>query len=243
MGRSRPLLLSVVVPVFRQADTASLTLPVLSRVLRSSLKDFEIVCVDDGSGDDTPTMLHMAAGEDPSIRIKAERKHRGQHGAILEGLAASHGKFVATTDADLEASPEWIPEALRLAQRGIHLVNGARKGWDRSSLGSLAIRIPLRLMGSELCRLTDLSSPYKLVSRELADALLTLRGEDHFLALFAAHWGRPSCEIPLKQNREYAARTSYGLFRRARLYATFLRDLRHVVRWGGQPIPERRATA
>lgn len=243
MGRSRPPLLSVVVPVFRQGSMARLTLPELSRSLRSSTTEFEIVCVDDGSGDATPALLREIAGKDPAIRVQAEPVHRGQHGAILEGLAASRGRFVATTDADLEASPEWIPKALRLAQRGIHLVNGTRKGWNRSSFGSLAIQLPLRLVGSDLCKLSDLSSPYKMISRALAEALLTLRGGEHFLALFAAQWGRPFCEIPLVQNRKYAGKTSYSIARRVRLYATFLRDLRHIPQWRSLPALQRDAAA
>lgn len=235
MGRSRPPLLSVVVPVFRQGSMARLTLPELSRSLRSSTTEFEIVCVDDGSGDATPALLREIAEKDPAIRVVEESTHRGQHGAILEGLAASRGRFVATTDADLEASPEWIPEALRLAQRGVQLVNGTRKGWNRSSFGSLAIQLPLRLVGSDLRKLSDLSSPYKLISRGLAEALLPLRGEEHFLALFAAQWGRPFQEIPLMQNRKYAGKTSYSIARRVRLYATFLHDLRRAKRWGRRP--------
>lgn len=101
-GGASPLV-SVVIPTYKRADKIG---PVLDSVLEQTLTDFEIVVVDDASGDATEDVV--AAVADPRIRYVAHRRNLGGNAARRTGIDVSRGRYVAFLDSD----DTWLPTKL-----------------------------------------------------------------------------------------------------------------------------------
>ena len=113
--------LSLVIPLYNEAES----LPELKAWIETSLKDFtyEIIFVDDGSTDGSWEVIQKM--KDPKVHGIRFRRNYGKSAALFEGFAAAQGDIVITMDADLQDSPEEIPEMVRMIrEEGYDLVSG-----------------------------------------------------------------------------------------------------------------------
>ena len=113
--------LSVVIPLYNEADS----LPELKAWIERSLQEFtyEIIFVDDGSIDGSWEVIRQLCSE--SVHGIRFRRNCGKSAALYEGFAAAAGDIVVTPDADLQDSPEEIPEMVRMIrEQGYDLVSG-----------------------------------------------------------------------------------------------------------------------
>ena len=113
--------LSVVIPLYNEADS----LPELKAWIERSLQEFtyEIIFVDDGSIDGSWEVIRQLCSE--SVHGIRFRRNCGKSAALYEGFAAAAGDIVVTLDADLQDSPEEIPEMVRMIrEQGYDLVSG-----------------------------------------------------------------------------------------------------------------------
>ena len=115
--------LSIVIPLFNEAES----LGELTAWIDKSLKDFsfEIIFVDDGSTDASWEVVKGLADGRENIRGIRLRHNCGKSAALYEGFASARGEIVVTMDADLQDSPEEIPEMVRMIREdGFDLVSG-----------------------------------------------------------------------------------------------------------------------
>ena len=119
--------LSLIIPLYNEAES----LPELKNWIDSALKDFsyEILFVDDGSTDDSWKVIQeLAAKDSKTVKGIRFRRNYGKSAALFEGFAAAQGDIVVTMDADLQDSPEEIPEMVRMIkEEGYDLVSGWKK--------------------------------------------------------------------------------------------------------------------
>lgn len=119
--------LSLIIPLYNEAES----LPELKNWIDSALKDFsyEILFVDDGSTDDSWKVIQeLAAKDSKTVKGIRFRRNYGKSAALYEGFAAAQGDIVVTMDADLQDSPEEIPEMVRMIkEEGYDLVSGWKK--------------------------------------------------------------------------------------------------------------------
>ncbi|MBM3499247.1 MAG: glycosyltransferase family 2 protein [Armatimonadetes bacterium] len=162
--------LSIVVPVYNEAATVG---EVLARVLALPL-DKEVIVVDDGSTDGTAAAIAARGGHElVCLRLDS---NRGKGAAIREALARAAGDYVLIQDADLELAPEEIPQLLAPVLEGrATVVYGSRflrgRGeapWANYLGNRLLTGLANVLYG---CRLTDVSTAYKLFPRSLIPQL------------------------------------------------------------------------
>ncbi|MBQ4389461.1 MAG: glycosyltransferase family 2 protein [Bacteroidales bacterium] len=116
--------LSIIIPLYNEAQS----LPELKAWTERALKDFtyELIFVDDGSTDGSWEVIRGLSG--PGVRGIRFRRNYGKSAALFEGFAAAQGEIVVTMDADLQDSPEEIPEMVRMIrEEGYDLVSG----WKR----------------------------------------------------------------------------------------------------------------
>ena len=113
--------LSLVIPLYNEAES----LPELKAWIEASLKDFsyEIIFVDDGSTDGSWEVIQQMAV--PNVKGIRFRRNYGKSAALYVGFEAAQGDIVVTMDADLQDSPEEIPEMVRMIkEEGYDLVSG-----------------------------------------------------------------------------------------------------------------------
>ena len=118
---------SVVIPLFNEADSLPELMAWIHRVMQSNNLSYEVIMVDDGSDDNSWETISNLRNEFPIKGIKFQRNY-GKSAALNEGFKAAQGDIVITMDADLQDSPEEIPEFVEMINKqGYHLVSGWKK--------------------------------------------------------------------------------------------------------------------
>ena len=116
--------LSVVIPMYNEAENAASTLKRVGDALASFQGNYEIVAVDDGSIDNTYEVLNRLVQTNERVRVVSYQKNRGRGMALRTGFKASSGEVIVSIDADLSYDPHYIPEifATLKAERDIDVV-------------------------------------------------------------------------------------------------------------------------
>lgn len=123
--------LSLVIPMHNEAEVLDVLFLRLDETVGRLGLDLEIVCVDDGSRDDTYARMKRRAEGDPRIRLVGLSRNFGKEAALTAGLDVASGDLVVPLDADLQDPPELIAEFVTLWEQGYDVVYGVRA--DRSS--------------------------------------------------------------------------------------------------------------
>lgn len=215
-----PPALSVVVPMFNEADVLPLLVQRLRPVLDGLGEDYELVAVDDGSSDATPVLLQAQRRTWPELRVVRLRANAGHQAAISAGLAAARGAWVVTLDADLQDPPEVIPDMLRAARdEGVDVVYGVRT--DRSSdtvfkrRAAHAFYATMRAMGATGA--PDNAGDYRLMSRATVDAVNALPEDHRVLRMVVPALGFPSTTLGYVREERAAGSSKYPLTTMVRL--------------------------
>ncbi|HHM21412.1 MAG TPA: glycosyltransferase [Bacteroidetes bacterium] len=134
--------LSIVIPVFNEEESLPELEAWIRRVMEENKFTYEIILVDDGSKDCSWQVMAQLAKKNPHVKgIKFQRNY-GKSAALFVGFEAARGEVVITMDADLQDSPEEIPELYRMIkEEGYDLVSG----WKKKRHDPLSKRLPSRL--------------------------------------------------------------------------------------------------
>src|SRR5436309_11469975 len=136
----RPELISVILPVFNEADNLKELLPALFRSLETFGLSYEVIVVDDGSIDKTGEIVRQLAR--PQLRLVQLRRNAGQTAALMAGIRFSRGDILVSMDGDLQYDPAVIPQLLAKLDEGYDLVSGWRKNRQDAPLRR---QLPIRL--------------------------------------------------------------------------------------------------
>ena len=117
--------ISVVVPLFNEAESLPELYAWIKRVMNAHGFTFEIIFVNDGSTDTSWDVIEKIAADDPHVHVIKFRRNYGKSPALFCGFRAANGRVVITMDADLQDSPDEIPELYRMiTEDGYDLVSG-----------------------------------------------------------------------------------------------------------------------
>ena len=220
MTSDHPPVLSVVVPMFDEADVLPLFVERLRPVLDGLGESYELLVVDDGSSDQTPVLLQAHRRTWSQLRVVRLRANAGHQAAISAGLARARGDWVVTLDADLQDPPEVIPQMLAAARaEGADVVYGVRA--DRSSDSTFkrstahAYYATMRAMGATGA--PDNAGDYRLMSRATVDAVNALPEDHRVLRLVVPALGFPSTSVPYTREQRAAGTSKYPLAKMVRL--------------------------
>jgi polyisoprenyl-phosphate glycosyltransferase len=207
-GRSLALL-SVVAPVYNEE---ALIDEFYSRVC-TALEglEFELVLVDDGSSDGTPTALERIASSDPRVRVVYLSRNFGHQTALTAGLDHARGDAVVMLDADLQDPPELIPKMLDNWRAGIDVVYAVREQRDGESRFKLATARWFYSLFDRLAQveLQHNSGDFRLLDRRALDALLSMRERNRFLRGMTVWVGYTQAAVPYRRDPRYAGETKY----------------------------------
>lgn len=211
--------ISVVIPVFDEADG----LPALIAVLRDALdplpQSAEVIFVDDGSTDASAAILADFVRSDPRLRLIRLRRNYGQTAAIMAGFQHATGDVIIPMDADGQNDPHDIPRLLDKLAEGFDVVSGWRREREDAALSRV---LPSRIANSLISRvlgvkLHDYGCTLKAYRRELIEDV-RLYGEMHrFIPIFAAWDGARVTELPVRHHPRRFGASKYGLGRIVRV--------------------------
>ncbi len=120
-------MLSIVVPLFNEAESIAALYAELSDVARRNSYEVEILFIDDGSTDGSWAAVRQLASQDPRVRGIRFRRNFGKAAALSAGFQAARGAEVVTLDADLQDDPAEIPKLLAVLASGYDVVSGWKK--------------------------------------------------------------------------------------------------------------------
>jgi len=231
----RPQLVSVILPVFNEADNLKELLPALFRNLEAFGFSYEVIVVDDGSMDQTAEIVRQLAR--PQLRLVQLRRNAGQTAALMAGIRFSRGDILVSMDGDLQNDPADIPQLLAKLDEGYDLVSGWRKNRQDAPLRR---KLPSRLANWLISavsgvHLHDYGCTLKAYRRQALQGV-NLYGEMHrFIPIYAYSNGARVTEIPVRHHARRHGVSHYNLQRIPKV----LFDLLVVVflhRYGQRPM-------
>ena len=117
--------ISVIVPLYNENESLPELAAWIDRVMKENHFSYEVIMVDDGSTDGSWDTVHSLSAGNPAIHGISFRRNYGKSAALFEGFAAAEGDVIITMDADLQDSPDEIPELFRMImQDGFDVVSG-----------------------------------------------------------------------------------------------------------------------
>jgi len=230
--------LSVVIPVKNEVDS----LPDLYRELRETLdrygRPWEIVFVEDGSSDESFQMLAGLHSDDPRVRVIRFRKNFGQTAAFGAGFAYARGRYIVTSDGDLQNDPRDIPAMVgRLEEGGFDIVCGWRKArkdpfFSRRLPSILANRLISAATGVHL---HDYGCSLKVFRAEVVKPL-KLYGEMHrFLPAIASWMGVTIDEVVVNHRARRHGKSKYGISRTFRVILDLM-TVKFLLSYSTRPL-------
>jgi dolichyl-phosphate beta-glucosyltransferase len=118
--------LSVVIPCYNEEQRLPRTVERIERYLDARSEPYEVILVDDGSGDGTRKVMDAAAGRHASVRIEALPRNRGKGRALAVGVEAAKGDEILVTDADLSTPIEELDKLQAALANGAGVAIGSR---------------------------------------------------------------------------------------------------------------------
>ncbi len=234
-AQGRPSI-SVVIPLYNEADNVDDLHGELTAALTPTGRSFELVLVDDGSLDGTAEKLVALAGRDPRVRPVLLRRNFGQTAAFSAGFDHSRGEIVVTSDGDLQNDPRDIPALVaRLEAGDLDMVCG----WRRERKDPLTKRIPSffanRLISwATGVHLHDYGCSLKVMRGELARGL-RLYGEMHRFIPAVASWsGVRLTEVAVNHRPRLRGMSKYGLGRTVRVLLDLF-TVKFLASYGTRP--------
>lgn len=207
-------MLSIIVPQLNESATLQTLASEIQQACEAHAIAFEVIFVDDGSTDDSWTVIDRLARNDHRIRGVRFRRNFGKAAALTAGMQAARGHCLMMMDADLQDDPAEIPTFLEKLQEGFDVVNG----WKVRRLDPWHKVYPSRVFNWMVGVLTGLklhdhNCGLKLFRADVAREI-RIYGELHrFIAVLAHARGFRVTELPVHHRPRQHGRSKYGVRR------------------------------
>jgi len=182
--------ISVVVPLFNEEESLPELTAWIDRVMTANNFAYEVILVDDGSNDGSWRIIERLKQENSNITGIKFRRNYGKSAALNVGFAAAQGDVVITMDADLQDSPDEIPELYdRIMNQGADLVSG----WKQKRYDPLTKTVPTKLFNavtrsmSGITNLHDFNCGLKAYKKDVVKSI-EVYGEMHRYIPVLAKW-------------------------------------------------------
>jgi glycosyltransferase involved in cell wall biosynthesis len=231
--------ISVIVPLLNEAESLPELCAWIERVMNENHFSYEVVMVDDGSTDDSWKIIEELQAKNPAVKGIRFRRNYGKSAALNVGFEACQGDVVITMDADLQDSPDEIPELYRMiTEEGYDLVSG----WKQKRYDSkLAKNIPSKFFNWTTRRMSgiylhDFNCGLKAYRKEVVKSI-EVYGEMHRYIPVIAKWAgfnKIGEKVVHHQKRKYGV-TKFGWDRFVNGFLDLL-TISFVSKFGKKPM-------
>lgn len=231
--------ISVVVPLYNEAESLPELESWIRRVMQQNNFSYEVIFVDDGSTDASWEVIESLAAGNPNVKGVRFRRNYGKSPALNTGFARAKGDVVITMDADLQDSPDEIPELYRMitAER-YDLVSG----WKQKRYDPLSKTIPTKLFNatarkvSGIKNLHDFNCGLKAYRRDVIKHIEVYGDMHRYIPILAknAGYARIGEKVVHHQARKYG-KSKFGLDRFVNGYLDLL-TLWFTGKFGRKPM-------
>ena len=230
---------SIVIPIYNEEENLPDLVARVGEAMQPSGFTFELICVDDGSRDDSARVLHKLTQQSPWLKPRYLMRNYGQTAALQAGFDAVQGRYTVTLDGDLQNDPLDIPQLIRtLEERSdINMISGWRKERQDAAVNrKLPSMIANRLIASVTgVRLNDYGCALKAYRTDLVKRI-RLYGELHrFIPVLAFEAGAKILEVPVRHHARTKGVSKYGLDRTFRVVLDLLL-MKFMLRYLHRPL-------
>lgn len=215
MSKNKEIDLSVVIPMRNEGAMVEELFKQLLTVLKSTGLSFEVVCVNDGSDDDTLARLLDKQKKESAVVVIDLSRGFGKEAALTSGIDHASGKAVIVMDADLQDPPTLIPDFIAKWNDGYEVVYGARRSRDQDSWLK---RTTAGAFYKVFNKLSDTQLPpdagdFRLMDRVVVDALGRLPEHSRFMKGIFAWVGFKQIGVPYDRPERHAGQTQWPYFK------------------------------
>lgn len=229
-------LLSVIIPFYNEKENIAPLFKELIPVLRSLSVPFEVLCIDDGSNDNTLLELKEQKKIYPELRIFAHKFNLGQSAAYATGFIYSNGDIIITIDGDMQYYADDILLLLDKLKEA-DIVCGVRE----KRKDSLAKKIPSKL--GNMVRnfilkdqITDMGCTFRAIKREALKEVPIFKGMHRFLPTILKFQGYKVIECKVRHRPRLYGKSKYGIWNRL----NFFLDCFGILWWKRRCLPRNR---
>lgn len=205
--------ISIVTPMYNESPMVHLFLETLEGVFANlSQYDFEVVCINDGSKDDTLYLLKKEQETNKHLVIVDLSRNWGQESAIRAGLLTATGDAVIPMDADLQDPPELLPELIEQWENGFEVVNAKRvsrkkdTAFKRNTAG-IYYRILDKL--SPKVKIPQNVNNFRLLDRKVVDAINALPETNRVLRIEVPFVGYKIAQVEFARQERAKGESHY----------------------------------
>lgn len=231
--------LSIVISLFNEEESLPELIKWIEDVMKKEGYKYEVIMVDDGSRDKSWQVVKELSENNPAIRGIRFRRNYGKSAALYHGFAAAEGRVVVTMDADLQDSPEEIPEMYRMIiEEGFDIVSGWKK---KRHDNKLTKNLPSKLYNWTARKITgiklhDMNCGLKAYRNEVVKDI-EVYGEMHrYIPYLAKNAGYEKItEKPVHHQKRKYGKSKFGLNRFVNGFLDLI-SLWFLSRFGKKPM-------
>lgn len=207
--------ISLVAPMYNESEGLAEFFKTVIPILEQVSPHWEIVCVNDGSRDDTLQQLRESHARDPRIKVINFSRNFGKEAGTTAGIDFSRGKAVIPIDADLQDPPELILEMVAKWREGYKVVLATRRErkddtWLKRNSALMFYRIISSMSEIEIPKNTG---DFRLMDRQVVDTLKRLPEKTRFMKGIFAWLGFPTTTIFFDRPQRFAGQTSWNYWK------------------------------
>jgi len=207
------ILCSVIVPMYNEEEVIPETYRRLTKVMEELNENYEIIFINDGSRDNTRSMLQELCKTDKRVKLIDFARNFGHQVAITAGMDYAAGDCMVIIDGDLQDPPELIPEMIKIWRSGYDIVYGKRISRQGETFFK---KFTAKVFYRFLQKLTDINIPvdtgdFRLIDRKVCEALKQLPERNRYVRGLMSWVGFRQTAIEFERSERFAGKTKYPL--------------------------------
>lgn len=206
-------LLSVIIPAFNEQDMIEKTFLTVKEILNSAQIPFELLYIDDGSGDLTYSKIHELSLKNPEIVGLSFSRNFGKEAAIFAGIESARGDCCVIMDCDLQHPPMVIPQMYSLWEQGYEVVEGVKASRGKENfLHTLSAKGFYHLISKATQIDMSRASDFKLLDRRAMEALLLMPERTPFFRALSSWIGFKTTSIEFEVQERTVGSSKWSPF-------------------------------